>query len=224
MEIKFFDSLCDGDSVNGIALCLGLTDGDFWTRTAGVQLLYKGQSIDDIDFGRFEDVSNINEKYEISAGQPLSRWFHVVRRVNCCGIEEQTINAAIMVELDSQGNLVEQSCNKIFNVSAKQVEENKILLKWFYQPIHQVKKIYCFKIFCDNGSGIIDYKNPIGNVNYAGRRFYRFVTDALPGSNYRFCIRAFAKDNSNDEFKGQIKIGLNRQSPDGISLLICQTE
>lgn len=219
MEAKFFDSLFNGDSAKGIKLCLGLTEGDFWTRTAGAQILYKGQSIDDAETAGIEDVSNVNEKFEIAGGRPSSRWFYIVRRVNCCGIEEQTLKATVIVELDNSGNLVTQSCNKIFNVSAKQIEGNKILLKWFYQPIHQVGKIKSFKIYNDNGNGTIDYQNPIGSVNYIGRRFYQFLTNVLTGSDYKFSIRAIAEDDSNDEFKGQIKIGLNKQPPESVLMI-----
>jgi len=71
---------------------------------------------------------------------------------------------------------------------------------------------------------VIDYQNPIGSVNYAGRKFYQFITDELTDNNYKFCIRAIAADDSNDGFTGQIIIQFNRQSPDGVSTLICQTE
>ena len=107
MEAKFFDSLYGGDSANGIRLCMGLTDGEFWARPAGAQLLYQGQDINDVDFGRIADVSNINDNsFELTSGQPLSRHLYIARRVNCCGMEEQTLSAAVKVEFDSQGNFV----------------------------------------------------------------------------------------------------------------------
>ncbi len=220
MEAKFFDGLYSGDSVNGLKLCMGLTEGDFWARPAGLQVLYKGQDNSDIDFDRIIAASDSGDDvFEMSAGQPLSCWLYVVRRINCCGVEEKTLCAAVMVELDSLGNLVERSCNKVFMVDAKQIDVNRILLKWFYQPIHQVKKISEFKIYCDNGTGIIDYQNLIGSLNYAGRRFYEFLSDELAGDIYKFCIRAVAADDTDDGFTGQIIIQLNRQRPDDISML-----
>lgn len=218
MDTKFFDSLLGGDSTSGTKLCMGLTEGDFWPRPAGVQLLYMGQ--DDVDFSRIAAVSDIdNDTFEISSGQPLSCSLYVVRRVNCCGVEEKTLSAAVRVEFDSLGNLVDRSCNKIFMVTAEQVEGSRILLKWFYQPVHQAKKINSFEIYYDNGTGIIDYQNPLGSLQYAGRKFYQFVSSELEGGSYKFCIRAIAADDSDDGFTGQIDIGLNRQSPEGISIL-----
>jgi len=223
METKFYDSLYGGDSANGVKLCLGISDGDFWTRHEGTQLLYKGQTIDDVDFERIEDVSNINGQFEVAGGGALSRLIYVVRRTNCCGIEEKTINAAIRIEFDGLGNLVEYGCNKIIDVSAEQVDGDKIKLRWFYHVISQAKRIKSFSVFGDNGSGTIDYQNQIGTVEYCGRKFYQFVTDSLTDDNYRFCIRAVAEDDSENQFNGEIKIWLNKQSPDGIGLIICQT-
>jgi hypothetical protein len=220
MEVKFFDSLYGGDSAQGTKLCMGPTEGDFWSRPVGVQLLYKGQNSGDIDFCRIITTSNIDgDVLEISSGQPLSRWLYVARRVNCCGVEEETLCAAVMVELDSLGNLVERSCNKVFMVDAKQVGGNRVKLLWFYQPIHQVKKISRFKIYCDNGTGIIDYQNPIGGLSYAGRKFYEFISDELRGDVYKFCIKAVAADDTDDGFAGQIIVQIDRQSPDNVQLL-----
>ena len=56
MDAKFFDSLFDGDSPNGIKLCMGITGGDFWAREAGCQNLYRGASIDVIDFDTVEQI------------------------------------------------------------------------------------------------------------------------------------------------------------------------
>ena len=50
MDVKFFDSLFEGDSANGVKLCMGLTGGDFWPQIMGCQIIYRGNSIEDIDF------------------------------------------------------------------------------------------------------------------------------------------------------------------------------
>jgi hypothetical protein len=109
MEAKFFDSLFGGDSANGVKLCMGVTEGDFWARPESVQLLYKGQD-DNVDFGRIAASSNIdNDSIEVASGQPLTRWLYILRRANCCGIEEKTLSAAVRAEFDSLGNLIDET-------------------------------------------------------------------------------------------------------------------
>ena len=220
MEAEFFDSLYGGDSAKGAKLCMGLTEGDFWVRSLGVQLLYRGQDINDIDFSRIVAASDMDDDtFEILSGQPLSRWYFVVRRANCCGREEKTLSATVRVEFDNLGNLIERGCNKVFTIAAEQCEGDRVLLKWFYQPIHQAKKTSRFKIYSDNGTGQINYQAAIGSISYIGRKFYRFITSELTGSSCRFCIRAVATDNSDDGFARQIIIQLSKQSPEGISIL-----
>ncbi|PKL43531.1 MAG: hypothetical protein CVV39_08555 [Planctomycetes bacterium HGW-Planctomycetes-1] len=107
METKFFNSLFGGDCANGAKLCMGITEGDFWARPAGVQLLYHGEDINDVDFGRIAAASNIdNDSIEAESGLPLSRHLYILRRVNCCGIEEKTLSAAVKAVFDSGGNLI----------------------------------------------------------------------------------------------------------------------
>jgi hypothetical protein len=219
METKFFDSLHSGDSANGVKLCMGITDGDFWSRSAGAQVLYKGQAISEVDFETIEDAANVNEKFQITGGGASSTTYYIVRRVNCCGYEEKTINAVIRTEFDSLGNLIEQGGNKIIDLAAQQIAGGKIKFSWFYHVINQTKKIDTFNIYGDNGTGTIDFQTPIGIVGYTGRKFYQFVTDLLTGSHYIFCIRAVTNNN----FNGEVKIWLNRQSPEGIGVIICQT-
>jgi hypothetical protein len=219
MEAKFFDSLYNGDSAKGVVLCMGITDGDFWTRSAGAQILYKGQSADEIDFNTIQGVANVNEKFQITGGGASSTTYYIVRRVNCCGYEEKTFNAVIRAEFDDLGNLIEQVNNKIINLSAQQVESQKIKFRWFYQVINQAQKIDKFNIYSDNATGTIDYETPIGIVEYTGRKFYQFITGTLTGSDYIFCIRAAENNN----FNGQVKIQINRQSPESIGVVICQT-
>jgi len=219
METKFYDSLHNGDSANGVKLCMGLTDGDFWPRTAGAQLLYKGQNICEVDFQTIEAAVNAGEKFQITGGGASSTTYYIVRRVNQCGDEEKTLNAVIRAEFDSLGNLVKQGGNKIINVSAQQIDNAKVKLRWFYQNINQAAKIDSFNIYCDNATGTVDYQTPIGNVKYTGRKFYQFITSPLAASNYIFCIRAVGNNN----FSPQVKLQLNRQTPQQIGVVICQT-
>jgi len=62
MDAKFFDSLYEGDSANGVKLGMGLTGGDFWPRVGGCQNLYRGQDGSTIDFENILAVTEIEEE------------------------------------------------------------------------------------------------------------------------------------------------------------------
>ncbi len=210
------DSINGGDSDKGVKLCLGLTEGDFWSRVRGANIVYKAQSLADMNFDDFEQVRNITEKIELAGGQPSDRWLAVVRAVSGYGQEEQTINNAVNVEFDSQGNILQQ-CNRLMNIAAVQTD-GKVQLRWFYRAVNQTKKPARFLIYSDNGTGVIDFDNPTGSVEYTGRKFYSFTTEQLPGDEYIFCIKTAGADGSIDDIHGQIKICLNKQNPNGLRL------
>ena len=94
MDAKFFDSLYEGDSPNGVKLGMGLTGGDFWPRVADCSVLYRGSSMEGIDFASLLAVAEA-EASEISPPSYVphnsgSIYFYVVSRANNCGCEEQT--------------------------------------------------------------------------------------------------------------------------------------
>jgi len=223
MDGKFFDSLYEGDSANGVKLCMGLTGGDFWARIDGCQNLYRGLSMEAIDF---DNVLAVNEIFDCTISPPVwlehnssETYFYVVRRANCCGVEEHSFGGSVKVSFDSGGDLTEPGCNSVFSVKALQVFGNKVLLIWFYQPIDQGARPSCFRIYTDDGGGEIDYENTAAVIDYIGRRFYSWQSGALNGDKYLFCIRAVSTEGVEDDFLGKIKIHLNRTKPEGVEIL-----
>ena len=223
MEAKFFDSLYEGDSPNGAKLGMGLTGGDFWPRIAGCQMLYRGPSLDRIDFSNILAVAEA-EASEIwppsyvphSSG---STYFYVIRRANNCGRQEHTLAAAVKVSIDASGNLAEPQPNNIFEARAKQVDGNKIQLVWYYCPIKQQSPPACFKVYYDAGTGQINYESPIATICYAGRRFYSCQSDTLGASKYLFCIRAEDAAGMESASLAPIRIQLDTVSPGAVNIL-----
>ena len=223
MEAKFFDSLYEGDSPNGVKLGMGLTGGDFWPRIAGCQMLYRGPSLDKIDFSNMLAVAEA-EASDIwppsyvphSSG---STYFYVVRRANNCGRQEHTLAAAVKVSIDASGNLAEPQPNNIFEARAKQVDGNKIQLVWYYCPIEQQSPPACFKVYYDAGTGQINYESPIATICYAGRRFYSYQSDTLEASKYLFCIRAEDAAGMESASLAPIRIQLDTVSPGAVNIL-----
>ena len=223
MDAKFFDSLYEGDSLNGVKLGMGLTGGDFWPRVAGCSMLYRGPSMDLIDFTNMLAVAEAKAS-EISPPSYISHeggsiYFYVVRRVNNCGCEEHTLAAVVKVSIDASGEMAEPQPNNVFEARAEQVDGNKIRLVWYYCPSEQQSPPACFKVYYDTGTGQIDYENPIATISYAGRRFYSYQSDTLDAGKYLFAIRAEDADGMENASLARIKVHLDTTSPGAINIL-----
>ena len=217
MDTKFLSSLFEGDSANGIKLCMGLTSGDFWAKPNGCQNLYRGLEPSDIDLNNIicvvePELDNI-EVPEIVTHQPDQTYFYLLRQANCCGNEEETFDAVLRVEFDSSGDLIGDCCNDVMAVQAEQVPGQKVHLQWFYCPIHQVDVCKAFSVYSDDGSGQIDYENAISVIAYHGPGLYVYETQAMQEGRYRFCVKPDSVNGQQGSYSGQTSIDITAQSP-----------
>jgi len=228
METKWLkEALFAGMTVDGFKLGTVLTLGWFWLRIAGCSILYRGENIDAIDFTKILVVTN-TDSIEISPPSYIkhnnsSTYFYVVRRTNNCGIQEQTMGAAVKVAIDADGNLTPLSPNNIFKVKVEQVDGNKIYLLWYYCPIEQKTKPVGFNVYHDEGTGQIDYQDSIKTIIYTGSVFYSYKSDALGAGRYLFAIKPESVDGRENDSLRQIEIQLNITSPEEIDILSTRT-
>jgi len=224
MEAKWLkDSLFNGFTSNGWKLGLVLGRSWFWYRIGGITVLYRGQSMEQIDF------ANILTLAAREAGQiqpPVyvghesgSTYFYVVRMVNNCGDEEQTMSAAVKVSLGDDGELKPPRSNSIFELTAKQSLSGKVRLLWFYYPLDQKSAPKSFNIYTNNGTGEVDYENTIGTIDYAGLKFYEYYSMELAAGEYLFAVRAVNAGGIEDESSARICFGIDIASPQGIEIL-----
>ena len=216
-------ALFTGMTANAFKLGTVLTLGWFWLRVTGCSVLYRGYSMEAIDFANILTVAETNA-YEISPPSYMQHnnsttYFYVIRRVNNCGEQECTLAAAVKVAIDADGELAQPQPNSIFEVRAKQVASNKIQLTWFYCPIDQKSEPVRFKIYYDAGTGQIDYENSIATISYAGRIFYNYQSDTLNADRYLFAIKAEDNAGTENASLARISIHLNATSPDAIDIL-----
>ncbi|MBA7545487.1 hypothetical protein ES705_37856 [subsurface metagenome] len=224
METKWLKgALFAGMTGNAFKLGTVLTLGWFWARVGGCSALYRGSSMERIDF---ENVLAVAEADAAEISPPSyvqhnssSTYFYVIRRANNCGDEERTLAAAVKVSIDVNGNLADPQPNSIFEATAQQVAGNKVQLVWFYCPIEQQSAPACFKVYYDGGTGQIDYENPIATIRYAGRRFYSHQSNTLNAGKYLFCIRAEDAAGTENGSLEQLRIQLDATSPDAIDIL-----
>jgi len=224
MEVKFLrEVLFGGMTSNGFRLGTALTGGWFWVRSSGCVLLFRASSIEQENFDEILTVTD-KDAEQISPPGYLTHgagetYFYLVRRVNLCGALEETLEAIARVSIDSEGKLVQERPNGIAALSIEQ-NNGSMKLSYFYCPLGQKKEPACFKIYGDNGSGQIDYENPIAIIEYEGRGFYCYQSSQLQAGRYRFAVRAEDEDGVQDGFSGFAEIevaGTNVPTPQILS-------
>jgi len=221
------DALFNGMTANALKLGTTLSLGRFWTHVAGCTALFRGPSIEQIDF---EAILAVDERdaCEISPPDYLphnsnSTYFYVVRRYNHCGYQELTLAAMAKVSLDAEGELDELEPNKIFTARTERVDVNKVRLTWFYCPIEQGSQPVCFNIYHDSRNGQIDYENSLAEISYKGQKFYSYESDPLEPGRYLFAIRAENADGIENISSARLAIELYGNGPDAINILQVET-
>jgi len=217
------DALFNGMTAEAFKLGTVLSFGWFWVRTNGCTALYRGYSMEQIDFDNILAVTELDTDQlkppTYICHEPDTEYFYVVRRFNSIGYQERTLAAATKVTIDSDGNLKEPQPNKIYASWATCTEGNKVRVVWFYCPLEQKSQPACFKIYYDNGSGQIDYENPLVVIEYQGRRFYSYESPVLQVSRYIFAVRAESADGFENDSQAQLKIQIGSASPGPIEIL-----
>jgi hypothetical protein len=226
MDSKFFDSIYEGDSANGAKLGMGLTGGDFWPRIGGCSILYRGGSIDSMDFSQILAVAEPQAE-QISppayvTHSSRTEYFYLVRRANHCGDEEQTLSAAVKLVIDADGELAEPLPNCVFEVKTGQIAGGKVELLWYYNPLEQGSAPVRFNVYYNNGTGQVNYDSVLATINYAGRRFYSWQTAALSPGRYLFAVRAEDSAGLENDCRSVIDFEVDAASPEGVSILSAQ--
>ena len=227
METKFLkDALFNGMTSNAFKLGTVLALGWFWPRVNGCAVLYRGLSVEVVDFDNILAAGEIGAS-QISppsyiGHQASTTYFYVVHRVNNCGSEEQSLSAAVRVVIDEDGDLAPAEPNDIFLVKVRQVEGSKVKLVWFYSPLEQGSKPSCFKIYYDGRTGQVDYQNAVAVITYVGRKFYSYQTNMLQAGRYLFVVRAEDAEGVDDGSFAEVGVGITAECPAAIDILSAQ--
>lgn len=216
-------ALFNGMTANSFKLGTTLGLGWFWFRTAGCSVLYRGQSIEQIDFETVLTVGRVDTG-EISPPDYLphennSTYFYIVRRYSNCGYQEYTLAASVKVSLDANGELDKSQPNKIYAPKVEEIDIDRVLLTWFYCPLEQSSQPMCFNIYYDSRTGQIDYENPLAVLSYQGQKFYSYESGSLETGRYLFAIRAEDTNGNKNNSSAHLSIELGDKCPDAINIL-----
>jgi hypothetical protein len=220
-------ALFNGMTANAFKLGIVMSCGWFWMRPNGCTVLYRGTAMEKIDFTNILSVAEQNaESMSLLDCVPQnnsSTYFYVVHRFNNSGCQERTLQAAVKVAIDAEGNLAEPLPNHIFAWRANQMNGNKVQLVWFYSPLEQKSKPERFKVYYDSGTGQIDYENPIATISYQGRKFYCWQSEALSGGRYLFAVKAKDAEGIENNSLAQLAINIVGDGSDEIEILKVET-
>jgi len=194
MDVKFFDSLFEGDSPDGVKLCMGLTGGDLWPRPAGCHTVYCGQD-GQFDYDTIQAVMDTDDADVSIANQALAAgtiWHFIRRLVSGCGLESAD-SPACVVRIGTDGEMIGLTPNPPGSLTIQKVLGGKLKLRWRYSTIDQEVAPTGFRIYMDSGSGF-NFASPDATVAYTSGRADEFdwTSGALAnGQRYRFVVRSY---------------------------------
>jgi hypothetical protein len=212
-----------GQTANGFKLGTALSLGWFWARINGCRLVYRGGSIETIDFNNILVVADVSAE-EINlpiylSHQPGRVYFYIVRCANSCGQIEQTLRAVVKATIDDEGRIEKPTPNGVFGLTGGQRRDGEVEIVWQYNPIGQASGPQEMKIYSDAGTGEIDYQQPLATTPYKGRRFYRYRLEPNGESRFQIAVRAVdVRGNEHADMK-KVEVEVQNRNIEAIEIL-----
>ncbi len=165
------EALFNGATADAIKLGTTLTQGWFWMRRNGCTAVYRGRRLSRVDLSRILYVAE-PKAAEITLPAHLSHLSgsthcYLVRRFDGCGRQDQTMSAAAMLRVSSDGRSAILRPNAVFGLTGRPTDTTAVQWTWLYCPLDQEATPGQFNLYRADGSFI-------GTVRYQGRRFYSF--------------------------------------------------
>lgn len=203
-----------------------LTGGWFWMHCSGCTAVYRGPTLDQVDFKNIlsvssQDVTEVSLPNRVSH-EPNSSYCYVVRRFNSTGDVEQTDSAAVMARIDGDGSLTRGVPNAVFGLKVSQVCGNKSRLAWSYSPLDQGVPPEVFRVYWDAGTGQMNWTQSLAEVPYRGRRRYSYQSDALANGTYTFIVRACSSEQVEHMSFQSVRCSIKTLLPEAVTLLAAE--
>jgi len=197
MDARFLNNLTEGDFGNGRLLRQSLVEGEFWTLAGGCYCVYRGEDAQEaIDYESIVALTCEKGLLEIPENvthQAGGQYYYAARRVSGTGKSEQGTTAVVRLALDEEGKAIPARPNCVSGLQGQAANAGRMRVSWWYWPMGQEVRPGHFAVYGDNGSGSIDYENPLGLVEYRGANLYSYLSSpGQEGTRYRFSVRAVA--------------------------------
>lgn len=198
MDAKFFDSLFEGDSPDGVKFGMGLTGGDFWPRVLGCYNLYHsadGWTADGGDLVAVADPGSSSITVSDSIlDQAAWQFVLLLRTVNICGCEADDLAGALRLTVDETGMIALPTVNGFLRIDVTLTSVGRARLMWLYNPVGQAGKCDVFDIYSNGGAGSIDLNEVIASVDYLGCGVYVYQCGKLIAGDHLFSVIARSSD------------------------------
>lgn len=223
MEVKFFDSLFEGDSPVGAKFGMGLTGGDFWSRVLGCYNLYHSADGVTADVGDIVAVTDCGSKSitisDLNISQAAEEHLFLLRAVNICGDEEDGPGSVLRLKLDDAGEMVLPGSNGFLKTDAELVADGSVRVMWLYCPVGQSGECVSFHVYSNSGEGQINLQDPVGSVECRGCGVYVYQSSILDAGRYVFSVAAKSKDGIEISSSGLVSIEVS-DSCETVSILL----
>jgi hypothetical protein len=217
------EALFAGQTANGFKIGTVMSLGWFWIRTSGCRLVYRGESMETIDFDNVLAVTS-PETDEVTLPDFISYeagkdYFYIVRCASRCGQIERTLKAAVKVSIDSEGKLEAGKPNVVFGLAVKRRRDGQIELVWGYYPIEQESEPEEMRIYTDAGTGEVNEQELIAVVQYKGKRFYQYKSEIPVNRRYRYAVRTADSDGNEQRSSKFVEIETSGRSVEAIEIV-----
>lgn len=200
--LSHYDSIHRGWTPRGIANGVCATNGFAFPRVAGGYNLYRRDngSQETVVVGAAGANADRVENFVWAAAGADDDVRFELRSIGGGGVESAASGLKVDVQFDglAQPNAVKP--NSPDGLTIERRAAGRFELTWRYRDRDQEVAPVFFRIFTDNATGVIDYKNPVGEVAYQPRRIaYSFLTVSHShGTTFQFVVRAVAESGAHD--------------------------
>lgn len=218
--------LCNGACADAFQLGTVLSRGWFWVRRAGCTAVYRGPTVEQVDFEQIMHVADTDAR-QITLPAHLTpeagaKCCYVIRRFNGQGDQELTTGAAVVVRMGDDGRPALPAPDEVFGLHGVQVAGGRVRLQWLYCPLDQQAEPVRFNIYKGNAGGPVNFDTPLATTAYQGRRFHRYLTDALPDGTHHFVVRAESADGVESDPHPTASCPVRTAGPECVTILAAE--
>lgn len=198
--LQHYDPIHRGWTREGIAYGRCATNGYSFPRIRGGYLLRRHLKTETTAEGVVvgsagADAETVTTFPWVAHAVDAEYMYHLTA-INGGGVENSEEPASAQVRTDSEGHFIGPRPNAPMELRVKPAADGRFRLEWRYVSAEEQVTPQGFRLYHDDGTGIVDYGTVIATVGYeANRVHYRYDSTPFPhGALRRWAVRAVSPD------------------------------